>query len=442
MAKPIVAIVGRPNVGKSMLFNKLTGRRMAIVEDTPGVTRDRIYGSCEWNGRAFSLVDTGGIEPGTDSEMLQFMRRQAEIAIETADVIIMVTDVTVGLTAADAEVATMLKRAKKPVVVAVNKCDQVGGVNPEVYEFYGLGLGDPIEVSAIHGHGTGDLLDACVENFPDEDLGDEEDDRIRVAIIGKPNVGKSSLLNQILGQERVIVSDVAGTTRDAIDSNFENQFGKYCFIDTAGMRRKSKVDDAIERYSNLRTIAAIDRADVCLIMLDANDGVTEQDTKIAGLAHEAGKASILVVNKWDTVEKDTNTMDKMTDELRRDMSYMSYAPVLFISALTGQRVDKLFQLINEVAAQTSLRITTGMLNNILEDATARVQPPSDKGRRLKIYYMTQVGVKPPHFVVFCNDAKLFHFSYQRYLENQLRAVFGLMGTPIKLTIRQKGDKEI
>jgi len=345
------------------------------------------------------------------------------------------------MTAADAEVATMLKRAKKPVVVAVNKCDKVGGVNPEVYEFYGLGLGDPIEVSAIHGHGTGDLLDACVEHFPEESDEEEEDDRIKVAIIGKPNVGKSSLLNRILGHERVIVSNVAGTTRDAIDSNFDNQFGKYCFIDTAGMRRKSKVDDAIEKYSNLRSISAIDRADVCLILIDANEGVTEQDTKIAGLAHEAGKASIIVVNKWDAVEKDTNTMDKMTDEIRRDLSYMSYAPVLFISALTGQRVDKLYQLINEVAAQTAMRITTGMLNNILEDATARVQPPSDKGRRLKIYYMTQIGVKPPHFVIFCNDARLFHFSYQRYIENQLRAVFGLMGTPLKLTIRQKGDKE-
>ena len=441
MAKPIVAIVGRPNVGKSMLFNKLTGRRMAIVEDTPGVTRDRIYGQCEWNGREFTLVDTGGIEPGTENEMLQFIRRQAEIAIETADVIVMVTDVTVGMTAADAEVATMLKRAKKPVVIAVNKCDRIGGVNPEVYEFYGLGLGDPIEVSAIHGHGTGDLLDACVERFPEEGEAEEEDDRIKVAIIGKPNVGKSSLLNQILGMERVIVSNVAGTTRDAIDSNFDNEFGKYCFIDTAGMRRKSKVDDAIEKYSNLRSISAIDRADVCLILIDAQEGVTEQDTKIAGLAHEAGKASIIVVNKWDLVEKDTNTMDKMTDEIRRDLSYMSYAPVLFISAKTGQRVDKLYQLINEVADQSALRITTGMLNNILEDATARVQPPSDKGRRLKIYYMTQIGVKPPHFVAFCNDARLFHFSYQRYLENQLRAVFGLMGTPIKLTIRQKGDKE-
>ena len=440
MGKPIVAIVGRPNVGKSMLFNKLTGRRMAIVEDTPGVTRDRIYGDCEWNGRTFHLVDTGGIELGTDSDMLKFMRRQAEIAIETADVIIMVTDVTVGLTAADSEVATMLKRSKKPVVVAVNKCDRVGAPDPEFYAFYGLGLGDPIEVSAIHGHGTGDLLDACVAEFPPEDDDEAEDDRIKVAIVGKPNVGKSSLLNQILGQERVIVSNVAGTTRDAIDSDFENEFGKYCFIDTAGMRRKSKVDDAIEKYSNLRTISAIERADVCLILIDATEGVTEQDTKIAGLAHEAGKASILVVNKWDLVEKETNTMDKMTDEVRRDLSYMTYAPVLFLSALTGQRVNKLYQLINEVVAQSAMRISTGMLNNVLEDATARIQPPSDKGRRLKIYYMTQVGVKPPHFVAFCNDARLFHFSYQRYLENQLRAVFGLMGTPIKLTIRQKGDK--
>ena len=441
MAKPVVAIVGRPNVGKSMLFNKLTGRRMAIVEDTPGVTRDRIYGTCDWNGREFTLIDTGGIEPSTENEMLQFMRRQAEIAIATADVIVMVTDMTVGLTAADAEVATMLKKTKKPVLLAVNKCDKVGTINPEVYEFYGLGLGDPIEVSAIHGHGTGDLLDACVENFPEDVEEEEEDDRIKVAIIGKPNVGKSSLLNQILGVERVVVSSVAGTTRDAIDSNFDNAFGKYCFIDTAGMRRKSKVDDAVEKYSNLRSISAIDRADVCLFLVDAIEGVTEQDTKIAGLAHEAGKACIIVVNKWDLVEKETNTMDKMTDEIRRDLSYMSYAPVLFISALTGQRVDKLYQLINEVAAMSAMRITTGMLNNILEDATARVQPPSDKGRRLKIYYMTQVGVKPPHFVVFCNDARLFHFSYQRYLENQLRAVFGLMGTPIKLTIRQKGDKE-
>lgn len=441
MAKHYVAIVGRPNVGKSMLFNKLTGHRTAIVEDTPGVTRDRIYGECEWNGRTFELIDTGGIEPKTDSEMLLFMRRQAEIAIETSDVIIMVTDVHVGVTAADQEVATMLKRSKKPVCVAVNKCDSVGPTNPDVYEFYSLGLGDPIEVSAIHGHGTGDLLDFCTDHLPEDDSEENDDDVIKVAIVGKPNVGKSSLLNQILGMERVIVSDIAGTTRDAIDSYFENEHGKYLFIDTAGMRRKSKVDDAIEKYSNMRSIAAIDRADVCLILIDANEGVTEQDTKIAGLAHEAGKACIIVANKWDTVEKDTHTMDKMTEEIRRDLSYMLYAPVLFISALTGQRVDKLYELINYVNEQSALRISTGMLNNVLEDATARVQPPSDKGRRLKIYYMTQVGVKPPHFVIFCNDARLFHFSYQRYLENQIRAVFGLEGTPVRITIRQRGDKE-
>ena len=437
----MVAIVGRPNVGKSMLFNKLTGRRTAIVEDTPGVTRDRIYGKCDWNGRDFRIVDTGGIEPSTRSEMLQFMRRQAEIAIETADVIIMVVDVKVGMTAADQEVANMLLRSKKPVCLAVNKCDSVGPTNPEVYEFYALGLGEPIEVSAIHGHGTGDLLDFCVEHFPPEGEDDEEDDVIRVAIVGKPNVGKSSLLNRSLGTERTIVSDVAGTTRDAIDSSFENEYGKYCFIDTAGMRRKSKVDDAIEKYSNMRTINAIERCDVCLILIDAGEGVTDQDTKIAGLAHEAGKACIIVANKWDTVEKETKTMDEKTADIRRDLSYMTYAPIVFLSALTGQRVGKLFEVINTVNENAALRITTGMLNNILADATARVQPPSDKGRRLKIYYMTQVGIKPPHFVVFCNDARLFHFSYQRYLENQIRAVFGLEGTPVRLTIRQKGDKE-
>ena len=441
MALPVVAIVGRPNVGKSMLFNKLTGRRTAIVEDTPGVTRDRIYGKCDWNGREFQVVDTGGIEPSTRSEMLLFMRRQAEIAIETADVIIMVTDVKVGMTAADQEVANMLLRSKKPVCLAVNKCDSVGPTNPDVYEFYALGLGDPIEVSAIHGHGTGDLLDFCVANFPPEGEDEEDDDVIRVAIVGKPNVGKSSLLNRILGMERTIVSDVAGTTRDAIDSYYENEYGKYCFIDTAGMRRKSKVDDAIEKYSNMRTIAAIDRSDVCLILIDANEGVTEQDTKIAGLAHEAGKACVIVANKWDTVEKETKTMDEKTADIRRDLSYMTYAPIVFLSALTGARVNRLFEVINAVSNNAAMRITTGMLNNILADATARVQPPSDKGRRLKIYYMTQVGIKPPHFVVFCNDARLFHFSYQRYLENQLRAVFGLEGTPIRLTIRQKGDKE-
>ena len=441
MAKPLVAIVGRPNVGKSMLFNKLTGKRAAIVEDTPGVTRDRIYGSCDWTGRDFEIVDTGGIEPNTDSEMLKFMRRQAEIAIATADVIVMVTDVKTGVTAADSDVATMLLRSKKPVCLAVNKCDSVGITNPDVYEFYALGLGDPIEVSAVHGHGTGDLLDWCVAHFSEPSEDEDEGEIINVAIVGKPNVGKSSLLNQILGEERVIVSDVAGTTRDAIDSYFENEFGKYRFIDTAGMRRKSKVDDAIEKYSNMRSIAAIDRADVCLILIDANEGVTEQDTKIAGLAHEAGKASIIVVNKWDAVEKETNTMNEMTAKIRQDLGYMTYAPVLFISALTGQRVNKLYELINFVADQSAMRVTTGMLNNILADATARVQPPTDKGRRLKIYYMTQVGVKPPHFVIFCNDARLFHFSYQRYLENQIRSVFGLEGTPVRITIRQKGDKE-
>ncbi len=441
MSKPIVAIVGRPNVGKSMLFNKLTGRRTAIVEDTPGVTRDRLYGESEWNGRTFTLVDTGGIEPEGGSELLRFMRRQAEIAIEAADVVILVVDVTVGLTAADSAVASLLQRAKKPTVVAVNKCDSVGPVNPDVYEFYALGLGDPIEVSAVHGHGTGDLLDACVAFFPPEEETAEDGERIKVAMIGKPNVGKSSLLNRILGEERTIVSSIPGTTRDAIDSDFDNAWGSYRFIDTAGMRRKSKVDGAIERYGNLRSIAAIERSDVCLILLDANEGVTEQDTKIAGLAHEAGKACVLVVNKWDAVEKETGTMARLTEDVRRDLPYMSYAPIVFLSALTGARVDKLFEQINIAANAAAMRITTGTLNGILEDATARVQPPSDKGRRLKIYYMTQAGVKPPHFVVFCNDARLFHFSYQRYLENQIRAVFGLVGTPIRLTIRQKGDKE-
>ena len=441
MPKPLVAIVGRPNVGKSMLFNKLTGQRAAIVEDTPGVTRDRIYGSCEWRGRTFALMDPGGIEPGTDSEILQFMRRQAEIGIELADAIIMVTDVKVGLTAADAAVATILQRSRKPVILAVNKCDAVGGVNPDVYEFYALGLGDPLEVSAVHGHGTGDLLDWCVDHFPEAAPQEEDETLTRVAIVGRPNVGKSSLLNRILGEERVIVSDVAGTTRDAIDSYFENDFGKYCFIDTAGMRRKSRVDDAIERYSNLRSVSAIERADVCIVMIDATQGVTEQDTKIAGLVHEAGKAVLIAVNKWDLVEKETNTMRDMEVQVRQDLSFMPYAPVVFLSALTGQRVDKLYEVINQVAQSNAMRVTTGALNSVLADATARVQPPSDKGRRLKIYYMTQAGVKPPHFVIFCNDARLFHFSYQRYLENQIRGVFGLVGTPVRMTIRQKGDKE-
>ena len=442
MAKPLVAIIGRPNVGKSMLFNKLTGQRTSIVEDTPGVTRDRIYGDCEWCGRTFSLVDTGGIEPGTDSDMLKFMRRQAEIGIELADAIIMVTDVRSGVTAADEDVATMLRKSGKPVALAVNKCDSVGLVNPDAYEFYSLGIGDLFETSAVHGHGTGDLLDWVLANIPENDDEDENSDIIKVAIVGKPNVGKSSLLNRILGEERVIVSNIAGTTRDAIDSYYENETGKYCFIDTAGMRRKSKVDDVIEKYSNMRSINAIERADVCLILIDANDGVTEQDTKIAGLVHEAGKAAIIVVNKWDAVaDKETNTMRDMETDVRQGLSYMLYAPVVFLSALTGQRVDKLFQVIQDVHAQNTKRITTGALNSVLADATARVQPPTDKGRRLKIYYMTQASTKPPHFVIFCNDARLFHFSYQRYLENQIREVFGLQGTPVRITIRQKGDKE-
>ena len=441
--KPIIAIVGRPNVGKSMLFNKLIGKRLSIVEDTPGVTRDRIYGETDWTGRQFILVDTGGIEPRTDSKMLEFMRQQAQIAIDNATVIVFLTDIRTGLTAADHEVASMLLRSGKPIVLAVNKMDSTGVPDPDFYEFYNLGLGDPIAVSAVHGHGTGDLLDACVQYFPPEDEEEEEDDdAIKVAVIGKPNAGKSSLINRILGEERTIVSDVAGTTRDAIDSYFENDTGKYCFIDTAGMRRKSKVDDAIEKYSNMRSISAIDRADVCLILVDANEGVTEQDTKIAGLVHEAGKAAVIVVNKWDAVEdKETNTMRDMETQVRQGLSYMLYAPVVFLSALTGQRVDKLFQVIQDVYAQNTKRITTGALNSVLADATARVQPPTDKGRRLKIYYMTQASTKPPHFVIFCNDARLFHFSYQRYLENQIREVFGLQGTPVRITIRQKGDKE-
>ena len=428
--KPLIAIVGRPNVGKSMLFNKLVGQRLSIVEDTPGVTRDRLYAEAEWRNRKFDLVDTGGIEPSADSQILAFMRQQAEIAIQHATVILFVCDIKTGLTASDQEVANMLLRSQKPVVLAVNKMDQVGITNPDIYEFYNLGLGDPIAVSAVHGHGTGDLLDACMEYFPPEDEEEEEDDVIKVAIIGKPNVGKSSLVNRILGEQRVIVSDMAGTTRDAVDSYFENQKGKYLFIDTAGMRKKSKVDDRIEKFSVLRATMAIERADVCLILVDANEGVTEQDTKVAGLAHEAGKACIIVVNKWDAIEKDDKTMDHMRQDIRRDLSYMTYAPIVFISALTGQRVDRLFDLINYVNDQASLRITTGMLNTVLADATARVQPPTDKGRRLKIYYMTQIGIKPPHFVCFCNDAKLFHFSYQRYLENQIRSTFGLEGTPV------------
>ena len=441
MARPLVAIVGRPNVGKSMLFNRLVGQRLSIVEDTPGVTRDRLYAECEWCGRKFDIVDTGGIEPMTDSEILLFMREQAQIAINAADVIVLVTDIRTGVTAADKDVANMLLRSRKPVVLAVNKADSTGAEDPALYEFYSLGLGDPIAVSAVHGHGTGDLLDECVRYFPEAEEEDEEPDYVKVAVIGKPNVGKSSLINRILGEKRLIVSNIAGTTRDAVDTLFENETGKFMLIDTAGIRRKSKVDERIEKFSVMRAQLAIERADVCLIMIDARDGVTEQDTKIAGLAHEAGKASIIVVNKWDLVDKETGTMEKMRKDIMRDLSFMSYAPIVFISAMTGQRTDRLFELINFANDQSHMRITTGMLNNVLADAQARVQPPTDKGRRLKIYYMTQTGICPPNFVIFCNSRELFHFSYQRYIENQIRAVFGLEGTPIRIVIRQKGEKE-
>ena len=456
MLNRFLEIIAAGNVNVEHMLNKARGEIAYTIFDTtehldetaaeemraiPGVTRDRIYGESEWLGRKFRLVDTGGIEPSTDNQILSFMREQAQIAIDNATVIVFVTDIKTGMTAADQEVAGMLQRSKKPIVLAVNKMDATGTVDPDFYEFYNLGLGDPVAVSAVHGHGTGDLLDECLKYFPTEEDEDDESDVIQVAIIGKPNVGKSSLTNRILGEQRVIVSNVAGTTRDAIDSYFENAQGKYNFIDTAGMRKKSKVDDNIEKYSVLRATMAIERSDVCLIMIDANDGVTEQDTKVAGLAHEAGKACIIVVNKWDMVEKDGKTMDRMREDIRRDLSYMTYAPILFISALTGQRVTRLFELINYVNNQASTRITTGMLNSVLADAQTRVQPPTDKGRRLKIYYMTQVGIKPPHFVIFCNDKKLFHFSYRRYLENQIRSVFGLEGTPVILSIRQKGDDD-
>ena len=441
MSRPLVAIVGRPNVGKSMLFNRLVGRRLSIVEDTPGVTRDRLYAECEWCGRKFDMVDTGGIEPTTDSEILLYMREQAQIAINSATVIVLVTDIRTGVTAADKDVANMLLRSRKPVVLAVNKADSTGTEDPAIYEFYSLGLGDPIAVSAVHGHGTGDLLDECLKYFPPAEEEDEEDDCIKVAVIGKPNVGKSSLINRILGEKRLIVSDIAGTTRDAVDTMFENEQGRYMFIDTAGIRRKSRVDDRIEKFSVMRSQLAVERADVCIIMIDARDGVTEQDTKIAGLAHESGKACIVAVNKWDLVDKETGTMEKMRKDIMRDLSFMSYAPIIFISAATGQRTEKLFELINFVNDQSNMRISTGMLNNVLADAQARVQPPTDKGRRLKIYYMTQTGIKPPNFVIFCNSRELCHFSYQRYIENQLRTVFGLEGTPIRIVIRQKGDKE-
>ena len=437
--KGTVAIVGRPNVGKSTLFNKLTGSRISIVDDTPGVTRDRIYGDCEWLGHKFLLIDTGGIEPYSDDVILKQMRAQAEIAIETADVIILVTDITTGILAADSEVASMLQKSGKPIVLCVNKCDSVGAVPPEFYEFYNLGLGDPFAVSSVHGHGTGDLLDEVIKYLPEDNNISEDDEIINVAVIGKPNVGKSSLVNKICGENRTIVSDIAGTTRDTTDTFVENSYGKFNIIDTAGIRKKSKVTDAIERFSVIRAKSAVDRANVCVIMIDAVEGFTEQDSKIAGIALEAGKACIVAVNKWDAVEKDSDTMKEYKQKLSVDFSFMSYAPVLFISAKTGQRLDKLFELIAFVHSQNSMRISTGKLNEVLAEATARVQPPTDKGKRLKIYYMTQASTRPPAFVFFVNNAELFHFSYQRYLENQIREVFGLDGTPVRFIIRERGE---
>ncbi len=440
MAKPVVAVVGRPNVGKSTLFNKLIGQRLSIVEDTPGVTRDRIFAECEWRGRSFMLADTGGIEPKTDDIILAQMRDQAQLAIDQADVIVLVTDLRAGVTANDQSVATMLQKSGKPVVLCVNKCDTPGAPPAEFYEFYNLGLGDPVAVSSVHGMGTGDLLDAVFEYLPEAPVEEEETDVIKVAVIGKPNAGKSSLVNCVAGEERSIVSSIAGTTRDAIDTHIHNKHGDFVFIDTAGLRRKSKVDDAIEKYSVLRAQMAVERADVCVIMIDATEGFTEQDSKVAGIAHEKGKACIIAVNKWDAVEKDDKTMDKMRKSLANDFSFMSYAPFIFISAKTGQRVDRLFELIKFVSEQNSIRIKTGMLNDVLAQATARVQPPTDKGKRLRIYYVTQPSTKPPTFVFFVNRAELFHFSYQRYLENQFRETFGLEGTPVRFIVREKGDR--
>lgn len=437
MALPIVAVVGRPNVGKSTLFNKLIGQRMSIVEDTPGVTRDRIYSKCEWRNREFMVVDTGGIEPNSDDVILSQMRRQAELAIEKADVIVFLTDIRTGVTANDYDVARMLQKSGKPIILCVNKCDSIGDPPPEFYEFYNLGLGDPIPLSAAHGHGSGDMLDRIFEYFPEETNEDYDEEYIKVAVIGKPNVGKSSLINRVAGEERAIVSNIAGTTRDATDTIVENEHGKYVFIDTAGIRKKSKINEKIEHYSVLRAYMAVDRSDVCVIVVDAEVGFTDQDSKVAGYAHEQGKACIVAVNKWDAIDKDSNTMDEFRTKLEKDFSFMSYVPFVFISAKTGLRVDKLFDMINKVHAQNSMRISTGMLNDILAYATTRVQPPSDKGRRLKIYYMTQPSTKPPTFVVFVNRADLFHFSYQRYLENQIRQTFGLEGTPVRFITRER-----
>lgn len=440
MAKPVVAIVGRPNVGKSTLFNKLIGSRLSIVDDTPGVTRDRIYGDCEWLNHNFLLVDTGGIEPYSTDVILSQMRTQAEIAIETADVIILVTDLKCGVVASDIEVASMLQKSNKPIVLCVNKCDSIGAPDPEFYEFYNLGLGDPIAVSSVHGHGTGDLLDEVIKYFPEESEDETEDEEvINVAVIGKPNVGKSSLINRISGTNRAIVSNIAGTTRDTTDTYIENKFGKFNFIDTAGLRRKSRVNDSIEKYSIIRARMAVERANVCVIMIDATEGFTEQDSKVAGIAIEQGKACIIAVNKWDAVEKDGNTMKEFREKLSVDFSFMSYAPFIFISAKTGIRIDKLYEMIVHVHSQNSMRISTGKLNEVLGIATARVQPPTDKGKRLKIYYMTQASTRPPTFVFFVNNSELFHFSYQRYLGNQIREIFGLDGTPVRFIVRERNE---
>ncbi len=440
MSRPIVAIVGRPNVGKSTLFNKLIGQRLSIVDDTPGVTRDRIYGDCEWLNRHFLLIDTGGIEPKSDDIILKQMRRQAQLAIDSADVIILVTDLRTGVVATDEEVSAMLLKSGKPIVLCVNKCDTVGELPLEYYEFYNLGLGDPVAVSSVHGHGTGDLLDAVMQYLPEQEEDEEDDSTIKVAVIGKPNVGKSSLINAISGEERAIVSDIAGTTRDATDTFITNEYGEFMFIDTAGLRRKSKVEDQIEKYSVIRAKMAVERASVCVIMIDALEGFTEQDSKVAGIAHEMGKACIIAVNKWDALEKDGKTMDSYRKKLMNDFSFMSYAPIIFISAKTGQRLDRLFELIRFVDEQNSMRISTGKLNDVLAAATARVQPPTDKGKRLKIYYMTQASTRPPTFVCFVNDKELFHYSYQRYLDNQIREVFGLEGTPTRFVIREREKK--
>lgn len=437
LPKPVVAVVGRPNVGKSTFFNYLAGKRISIVEDTPGVTRDRIYTEVEWRNRKFTLIDTGGIEPYAEDKIMQQMKRQAEIAIETADVIIFMVDMKDGITASDREVSNMLRKTKKPVILTVNKVDKVGEPPSDVYEFYNLGLGEMMTISSLHGLGIGDLLDEVYKYFPEDDQDDYDEDAIRVAVVGKPNVGKSSLINRIMGEDRVIVSDIPGTTRDAIDTFFENEYGKFVFIDTAGIRRKSKINESIEKYSTIRSWTAIERADVCLILIDAQEGVTEQDTKIAGYAHEQGKASIIVVNKWDLVEKETGTLEEYRKTVYEKLGFMLYAPVIFISAQTGQRVDKIYELIKKVAEQAALRISTGVLNDILNQAVAIVQPPSDKGKRLKIYYMTQASVKPPSFILFINDMELMHYSYERYLENQIRKSFGFEGTPIRFILREK-----